>query len=172
MLGAMRWRWRLAALVVIIVAVAAVVWTRYRARPASLPLEEAQHGDILQVGPARVTVEVARTMEEWKQGLAGRETLPEDAGMLFLFPAPEPRVFWMKDTSIPLDIFWIRSGRVAGLTPNARPEPGVPEDRLTRYPPAGAVDQVLEVNAGWAERHGVGPGETVQVLPRKKRRGP
>jgi uncharacterized membrane protein (UPF0127 family) len=104
-----------------------------------------------------VQVELARTDEERARGLMNRRQLAEGAGMLFLFSETEPRAFWMKNTFIPLDMLFIDdAGRVVGLVERAEPlttsprDPGVP----SRY--------VLEVNGGWAERHGVRPGDRVR----------
>ena len=48
-------------------------------------------------------VEVARTPEAQAQGLMFRESLPANAGMLFLFPEGGVHKFWMKNTMIPLE---------------------------------------------------------------------
>jgi uncharacterized membrane protein (UPF0127 family) len=104
-----------------------------------------------------VTVELARSDEERTRGMMNRRDLGPEAGMLFLFSESEPRAFWMKNTLIPLDMLFIDDGgRVVGLIERAEPlttsprDPGVP----SRY--------VLEVNGGWAARHGVRPGDRVQ----------
>ena len=48
-------------------------------------------------------VEVADTQEEREVGLMNRESLPADAGMIFVFEE-DTGGFWMKDTLIPLSI--------------------------------------------------------------------
>ena len=104
-----------------------------------------------------MTVELARSDEERTRGLMNRRELAPEAGMLFLFSENEQRAFWMKNTLIPLDMLFIDDGgRVVGLIEQAEPlttsprDPGVP----SRY--------VLEVNGGWAARHGVRPGDRIQ----------
>lgn len=113
----------------------------------------------VRVGDATLRAEIARTSAEHTRGLSGRDRLADDAGMLFVFPEPAQRTFWMKDTRIPLDMVWLRGGRVIGITANVQPEPRIPDEQLRRYPSPGPVDHVLEVNAGWAERHGVTVGD-------------
>jgi uncharacterized membrane protein (UPF0127 family) len=104
-----------------------------------------------------VMVELARDDAERTRGLMNRRQLAAEAGMLFLFAENAPRAFWMKNTLIPLDMIFIDDGgRVVGVVEGAEPlttsprDPGVP----SRY--------VLEVNGGWAARHGVRPGDRVR----------
>ena len=54
----------------------------------------------------RFTVELAETREKQTLGLMFRDSLPEDHGMLFVFPAESLRSFYMKNTRIPLDIIY------------------------------------------------------------------
>jgi len=104
-----------------------------------------------------VTVELARTDEERARGLMNRRQLGEEAGMLFLFSESEPRAFWMRNTLIPLDMLFIDDGgRVVGLIERAEPLTTSPRD------PGVASRYVLEVNGGWAARHGVRPGDRVR----------
>ena len=52
------------------------------------------------------SVELAQTREEKAKGLMFRESLEENAGMLFLNKKPRPVTMWMKNTLIPLDIIF------------------------------------------------------------------
>jgi uncharacterized protein len=104
-----------------------------------------------------VAVEIARTEGERRQGLMHRESLPDGAGMLFLFDDTADHVFWMKDTLISLDMIFIdEEGRIVGIVERAAPRTtvsrgvGVP----SRY--------VLEVNGGWASARGIRPGDRVR----------
>ena len=107
--------------------------------------------------PSRVTVELARTPRERSQGLMFRKQLAADEGMLFLFEHTDVQKFWMKNTYIPLDMIFINEQmKVVGVEANAEPltlQPRGP-DLPSRY--------VLEVTGGWAERHGVAAGTTVE----------
>jgi uncharacterized membrane protein (UPF0127 family) len=107
-----------------------------------------------------VAVEVAETSAERQQGLMFRKHLDPDAGMLFLFEHPQPLTFWMHNTFVPLDMFFITDQwRVLGVVENATP--------LTDSPRAvpGEARYVLEVNAGFARRHGLGAGTSVRYVP-------
>ncbi len=118
----------------------------------------------IRLGNLSIDVEVARTAEERERGLAGRSSLPEDIGMLFLFDEPAPRFFWMRGMEFPIDIVWILGDRVVGVSESVLPEPGVPEDQLRRYASPGPADAVLEVRAGWARERGVRSGDPVRRI--------
>jgi uncharacterized membrane protein (UPF0127 family) len=81
--------------------------------------------------------------------------------MLFLFERPQVQSFWMKDMLFPIDIVWIRDGRIVGITPNL-PVPKNPRD-LPQYASPVPCDVVLEVRAGAAKRWGLLLGESVKI---------
>lgn len=107
-----------------------------------------------------LTVEVAETPEQHEVGLSGRESLPEDRGMVFVFFEEREIGFWMKDTTIPLSVaFFDRDGTIVKILdmdpcesdPCRLHEPGVPY--------MGA----LEVNQGAFEEWDIEEGDTVRL---------
>lgn len=109
--------------------------------------------------PVRVRVEIAATDPVRQRGLMFRRHLDEDAGMLFLFEQEEHLSFWMENTYIPLDMIFIGADkRVVGVVENAEPL-----TRTSREVP-GESQYVLEVNAGFARRNGLGPGTLARFL--------
>lgn len=104
-------------------------------------------------GTARFRIEVADDKEERAQGLMNRETLSMSAGMLFVYPEPQPVGFWMKNTLIPLDmIFMDETGTVKKVHHGAKP--------LDETPILGGTDilAVLEINGGLAQKIGISEG--------------
>ncbi|WP_171121540.1 MULTISPECIES: DUF192 domain-containing protein [unclassified Ruegeria] len=102
-------------------------------------------------------VELAITPQERSRGLMFRESLPTRSGMLFVFDPPQPVVFWMKNTLIPLDIIFIdRAGVITHIHQGA-----VPGD-LTPIEGGDSVFAVLEINAGLSARYSITPGTEVQ----------
>lgn len=61
----------------------------------------------IEIGDKEYEVKVAKTEEARAKGLQGVNNLPKNEGMLFIFEEPQTVGFWMKDTSIPLDIIFI-----------------------------------------------------------------
>ena len=107
----------------------------------------------LYLGAAELTVEIADENHERQAGMMHRTTMPENEGMLFVFPYPHQTGFWMKNTIVPLSIAYIDpAGRVIeihDLHPlNTQPV----ESRSAR------VQYALEVNQGWFAKNGVQPG--------------
>jgi uncharacterized membrane protein (UPF0127 family) len=85
-----------------------------------------------------------------------RADLAPKAGMLFIFESMEPLSFWMKDTFIPLDMFFIDERlRVVGVVENAEPR------TLSSRGVDGPSQYVLEVNGGFARCYGLGAGAAV-----------
>jgi uncharacterized membrane protein (UPF0127 family) len=106
-----------------------------------------------------VSVEIADTPDKRATGLMYRRDLAPDAGMLFLFPAASAQKFWMKNTVLPLDMIFIGvDHKIVGIVADAKPfttNPlGVDEPSL----------YVLEVNAGFAAKHGLAVGDEVGFL--------
>ena len=108
-----------------------------------------------------VSVEIAQTKEEVARGLQFRESLDQDAGMFFLFPVPDVYRFWMKDTMIPLDMIWADENRTIIFI--AKNVPPCEVDPCPNYGPLKKALYVLEVNAGYTDKHGIEPGDKMEL---------
>ncbi len=107
--------------------------------------------------------EVADTPDERERGLMNRDNLAQDRGMLFVFEPSRNVTFWMKNTTIPLDIIFVTENSTVADVARADPEPGVSDDELTRYKSDGPAKWVVEINQGLAGENGVGPGIKVEI---------
>ena len=108
-----------------------------------------------------VDVEIAQTDEHRTRGLMGRESLPEDAGMIFIYFEPRTTGFWMKDTLIPLSIAFIGEDQVINEIIDMDP---CTEDPCPTYTPKEEYRAALEVNQGAFEEWGIEVGDTVTIL--------
>lgn len=88
------------------------------------------------------TLLVADTPDEQSQGLMNIRKKDGFDGMIFKFPNKEYRIFWNKNTYVPLDLYWIRDGKVIGKTPL----PSIEEtgEVMSVYSPSEA-DTVIEI---------------------------
>ena len=121
----------------------------------------ASGGPSVELGGKTFSVEIADTSEKQALGLMFRDSMPADAGMIFLFPNEAPRSFWMKNCRIPLDIMYfdkdLKMVSISANTPPCRVE------RCPNYPSTGPAMYVLELNAGVASELGVGPGDLLTI---------
>jgi uncharacterized protein len=104
------------------------------------------------------SIELAISAQEKEKGLAYRDNIPDNHGMLFLFDHEQQYNFWMKDMRFPIDILWIRESTVLDITPNVP----VANPPYSQYAPKYAVDKVLELKAGTVERYGITVGDKVK----------
>jgi uncharacterized membrane protein (UPF0127 family) len=105
-------------------------------------------------GALELTVEVADTPDKQSQGLMDRQTLDEDAGMIFVFSDEAQRSFWMQNTYVSLDMLFLSSAKeILYIAENTTP---LSTDIIS---PDVAAQYVLEVNAGYSARHGVNVGD-------------
>ncbi|HYI24085.1 MAG TPA: DUF192 domain-containing protein, partial [Thermomicrobiales bacterium] len=127
------------------------------------PLPPARSTAEIVVGETTVPVELAIARDEQTLGLGYRNSLDPDAGMLFVFEEASPRTFWMMGMRFCLDIIWVTGNEIVGAAESVCPPPaGTDASDYPSYPSDEPVTHVLEVNAGWLEAHGYGPGTPVE----------
>lgn len=114
-------------------------------------------------GKAKVTLEVASTEPEITRGLMYRTSLAPDAGMVFLFRPNREVNFWMYNTLIPLDMLFVKNGRIIKLLADVQPCPSKNPQDCPIYPGGHGVDvsEVIELAAGYAKQHGIKEGDAV-----------
>lgn len=124
----------------------------------SAPITKADSIPVATIGDHSFSLEIADTPDERAVGLMGRDNLPPDTAMLFVFEAEAKWPFWMKNTSIFLDIIWLNSsGEIVDIQ-TMHPELRKPDNDLTVYTPASAALYALEINGGLAAKYGFSPG--------------
>ena len=116
-----------------------------------------------KIGNSVFRAEVADTLRSRAQGLSDRPSLGENNAMLFTFQIPAAYSFWMKGMNFPLDIIWMRNGKVTGISADVLPPSGKFLD-LPTYSPPGEVDAVLEINAGLSAKLGLKPGDSAEIV--------
>ena len=122
------------------------------------PAEQGEAGVVkMKVGRETFTLEVADTPKKQQLGLMHRKSMPQDRGMIFVFPDEQERFFWMKNTLIPLDIVYLDAkGKVVSVKPmKPQDETSVPSDSPAKY--------AVELNQGAARRAGVAAGDVLTV---------
>lgn len=109
----------------------------------------------LKVGAETLNIAIADTADERSKGLMHVPYLAENEGMLFIYEAPRPLSFWMKNTMVPLDIAFLDADcRILNILQMQ------PLDESS-HPSEGPAQYALEVNQGWFERHKVKAGDLI-----------
>jgi len=119
-------------------------------------------GGRVKIGSAIWHVDLATTNLQRYRGLAGRRFLPDDVGMLFIYPDSDVRSYCMRGCRVPLDIAFIDSNLTITTIYTMPVEPA--GAILRGYDSDGAAQYVLEVAAGAFERKGVTVGDKVILL--------
>jgi hypothetical protein len=106
-----------------------------------------------------IRVEVADTVSTRTQGLSGRETLPENMGMLFVFDVSGVYGFWMKDMLFPIDIIWIDKNKTVvhirkGVSPDTYP---------SSFSSMKKALYVLEIKAHLSDELNIREGDVIEI---------
>lgn len=98
------------------------------------------------LGKCAFELEFANTEESRKKGLAERDELCADCGMLFLFEKEGNYYFWMKDMRFSIDIIWLKDNKVVDINQN------VSHKSKSVYSTYELSDKVIELNANDVSR--------------------
>jgi uncharacterized membrane protein (UPF0127 family) len=105
---------------------------------------------------------VVKTEIDKQKGLSGKNSLPNDSGMLFLFQEKSKPAFWMKNMKFSIDILFINDSKIVDIVENAKnPSAKQNTNELPIYKPSEDANYVLEINAGEVEKNKIKKGDTV-----------
>ena len=103
------------------------------------------------------SVEVADTPAQRNRGMMFRDVVPIDEGMLFEFEQRQVASIWMKNTSVFLDVLFVREdGRILKIEHSAKPY------SLRSITSEAPVIAVLELAGGQANARGIMAGDLVK----------
>jgi len=115
---------------------------------------------VLEIQGHKLTAEVAATEPQRATGLMYRRMLPENRGMLFVFPYAAPQSFWMMNTYVPLSIAFLdEHGTIVNI---ADMKPLTTDSHNSTKP----AKYALEMNLGWFAKRGIKHGVRVEGLKR------
>lgn len=106
---------------------------------------------------SQLDIEFAEDQESQAMGLMYRTSMEENQGMIFLLGDTKIQNFHMLNTYISLDIIFLdENQQIVNVAANCPPR------STDRIPSTGPATYVLETVAGYAERHGLQPGDLVE----------
>ena len=112
----------------------------------------------LKVSGYTLSAEVAYKKESRIKGLAYRNFIKKNSGMLFIFPEASIHSMWMVNTYIPLSVAFLdKNGMILNIidmSPHTR----------TRNSAASKAKYALEMNLGWFSSRSIKAGEKITGL--------
>lgn len=115
------------------------------------------------IGDHVFLTEVAIDPAAQKKGLSGRDNLPEDSGLLFVYPSKSILTFWMLDVRFNIDLLWISDDKIVGIEKNMQaPAPATEDKDLLLYSSPEPVNRVLEINSGLVDKYGIQIGDRLE----------
>ncbi|CAN0656307.1 DUF192 domain-containing protein [Nitratireductor aquimarinus] len=121
-----------------------------------LPVDPEPLVAVTAAGEVRFDIEIADEAHERQRGLMFRQSMPQDRGMLFIFPAEGRQGFWMQNTPLPLDLLFVAAdGTVRAIAP------GTPFSTASISPDVES-QFVLELVAGTAQKTGIEVGDRLR----------
>ncbi|MFA4999341.1 MAG: DUF192 domain-containing protein [Parcubacteria group bacterium] len=75
----------------------------------------------ITIGKVRIEVTEARSVANKIVGLIGKKNCEKGNAMLFRFLFPSRKIFWTVGMQFPINIFWIREGRIIAVSKNIPP---------------------------------------------------
>ncbi len=114
----------------------------------------------ITLGDQQINAEVANDKFKQSNGLMGRKSLAENAGMLFPMGYSDKHHIWMFNTYIPLDIIWIDENfKIVDIKKDIPPCTESLKSACTIYSPSTDAFYILEVNAGFCEKNNITLGQ-------------
>lgn len=115
---------------------------------------------LVTVGGVNLITSLSTTPDAQSKGLAIRDSLNENEGMLFIFETPQKYSFWMKDMKFPIDIIWInQDGKIVHIEKNL--PPCVFLLPCPSYAPNDDSLYVLEVVSNFTNKFDINVGDSV-----------
>ena len=102
-------------------------------------------------------IEIVSKYEDRKKGLMNRRSIPNDYGMLFIWPYERKQCTWMKNTYVPLSVAYIdirgKIIEIYDMVPFSKDS--VCSTKAAKY--------ALEVNSGWFEEKNINIGDSIEI---------
>ena len=112
----------------------------------------------LTLGGKKLSVRAAITELEHQQGLTGCRGLPENSGMIFVYPDEARRSFWMRGVPVRLSIGFFDANGILLETNEMRAN-----DLSVTSSRSESVKFVLEMPSGWFGENGVRAGAALSL---------
>lgn len=157
----MRTGWFIALATAFYLFVVAIFWPieRQVIQPRANTANGYEHGTVV-FSDTSVRVSIPTTLALQELGLGGQSSLADGQGMYWIYTTADRPSFWMKGMVIPLDFIWIANNQVVDETTQVMPPSSPTDTNLPILQPQVPVNGVLEVPAGFINRHHISIGDS------------
>ena len=111
----------------------------------------------VKIGNSRITVKIAKTVDEKYKGLSDRKKLAENEGMLFLHQRMDSHEYVMRNMNFDLDFIFIRDKDIVDIAKN------VSKDYKGVIKGATMYNKVLEMPGGWTSKNNIKLGGEIMI---------
>ncbi len=126
---------------------------------------------IVDLDGTKYTLDIVANDKARERGLGGVAELPQNGGMIFVFPDSKLRAFVMRDCLINIDIIFLDStGRIVAMHHMKTEEPQGPdetareyENRLPKYSSRYSAKYAIEIAGGLLETMNLQNGQLLQL---------
>lgn len=140
---------------ILLILLGALIYVGISSKKEETIVQEKTPSSFLSIDKKIIYIEIADTVEEQGQGLSGRDPLPKDRALLFIFEKSDKWGFWMKDMKFPIDMIWLdKNFNVVFIKKNADPKM-YPEVYINQTPAL----YVLEIYSGFVADHSINIGD-------------
>ncbi len=120
--------------------------------------EKPSETALVLVGERRFHLELAESRQDRSKGLMGRDSLCRDCGMVFHYITPKRVSFWMKNTSLALDVAFVdEAGKITQIE---RLEPLSEQIIKSRQD----VKFAWEMQRGWFAENRLKVGDRISII--------
>jgi len=120
---------------------------------------------VIKINGERVKVEIADTPSKRAIGLSYRYRLPENHGMLFIFPDEGRREFWMYKCNFDIDIALIDARGIITeiITMEKEPSNRLPDSLKVYLSESSQIKFAIEISRGWFKEHNIQIGTELDL---------
>jgi uncharacterized membrane protein (UPF0127 family) len=91
------------------------------------------------------------------RGLSRHKTLAHNDGLMIQFPFPFFWPIWMRGMQFPIDVLWLRHGKIVDMC-----EALLPENPYRMHFPMCCADACVELNMGAIQNHQLSIGSLIE----------
>jgi len=161
---------RITGLILILILSPLLIACEENATPPPRPAETGSlddAGNVIEVAIKGQVFKLELALDDATrfQGLSDREDIPEDGGMLFVFPDAQVRHFVMRRCLVPIDIAFLDTkGEVVWMhAMQVEPDPEAPDYRLKHYSSHYPAQFAIEFREGTIRRLGLKQGDRIDL---------